>query len=74
MIGEVGSRGLQRLLVTQFVLQSANGEESTLNLLINDWADVQDGRYRYLAIDDSGEIRIKIVIAEYLACEITWTL
>jgi len=51
-----------------------DGDSSTLNLLINDWVDVQEGRYRYLAIDDRGEVKIKIVIAEYLACEVTWTL
>ena len=73
MIGEVGSRGSQRLLATQITLQSLNdGGQSTLNLVINDWLDVQEGCYRYLAIDDVGEIKIKIVIAEYLACEVTW--
>ncbi|MBE0670175.1 MAG: hypothetical protein IH588_06285 [Anaerolineales bacterium] len=72
MFGEVGTRGLQRMLVTQFIIQSENGEESTQNLLIHDWVDVQDGRYRYLAIDDKDEVRIKMVIAEYLACEVVW--
>lgn len=74
MIGEVGSRGFQRLLVTQFTLQSVDGEKSTLGFLLNDWMDVQEGCYRFLAIDDGDEVRIKIVIAEYLACEVTWAL
>jgi hypothetical protein len=74
MIGEVGSRQSQRLLATQVVVQSPDGEKSMLNLLINDWIDVQEDRYRYLAIDDNNEIRIKIIIAEYLACEIVWAL
>ncbi len=74
MIGEVGSRGLQRYFVTQAVIQSVDGEKSIANLLINDWVDVQDNCYRYLAIDDDGKIIIKIIIAEYLACEIIWTL
>ena len=74
MFGEVGSRGLQRMLVTEIKLKSISGDESkTLNLLINDWVDVQEDRYRYLAIDDEGGIIIKIVIAEYLACEVKWT-
>ena len=73
-LGEVGSRQSQRLLVTQFVFRSENGEESTSDLLIDDRVDVQGGRYRYLAIDDGIEIRIKIVIAEYLACEVTWKM
>lgn len=70
--GEIGSRGSQRLLVTEVALESANGEKRKMGLLINDWLDVQDGRYRYLVIDESGEIRIKIVIGEYLACEVLW--
>jgi len=74
LFGEIGSRGLQRVLVTQVSLASENGDEQTLNLVINDWVDVQDGCYRYLAIDDAGEVKIKIVIAEYLACEVTWTV
>jgi hypothetical protein len=72
MFGEVGSRAIQRMLVTQLTLNSPTGESSSIGVLINDWIDVQDGRYRYLAIDDGGEIRIKIVIAEYLACEVSW--
>jgi len=72
MLGEVGSRGLQRSLLTQISLESPNGEKSMLDLLINDWVDVQNGCYRYLAIDDGEGIRIKIVIGEYLACEVTW--
>lgn len=73
MFGEVGSRASQRLLVTQLTLQAADGQTSTLDLLINDWIDVQDGCYRYLAIDDGGTIKVKIIIAEYLACEVTWS-
>ena len=70
--GEVGSRGMQRLLVTQLTLNSPTGELSTLGVIVNDWVDVQDDRYRYLAVDDAGEVRIKIIIRQYLACEIVW--
>lgn len=73
MVGEVGSRALQRTWVTQLTLRSAIGEERILGLLINDWVDVQDGCYRYLAIDRGDEVTVKIVVAEYLACEITWS-
>jgi hypothetical protein len=72
MLGEVGSRGMQRLFATQIIFRPLNGETSTQNLVINDWLDVQEGYYRYLAIDDDDEIKIKIVIAEYLACEVVW--
>jgi hypothetical protein len=74
IFGEVGSRGLQRLLVTQVRLEPIDGGESkTSNLLFIDWVNVQEDRYRYLAIDDEDGITIKIIIAEYLACEVRWT-
>ncbi len=72
IFGEVGSRGMQRLLVTQLTLKSPTGQSSTLGLLVNDWVEVQDGRYRYLSVDDGAEVRVKIVIREYLACEVSW--
>lgn len=72
--GEIGSRGMQRLMVTQFTLQSPTGETSTIDLLINDWVDVQEGRYRYHSADYGDEVRIKIVISEYLACEVVWSI
>ncbi|OJW44331.1 MAG: hypothetical protein BGO56_20360 [Sphingobacteriales bacterium 48-107] len=71
VFGEVGSRNMQRLLVTQMTLRAENGELQNVGMLINDWVDVQDDQYRYIAIDDSG-IVIRIVIAEYFACEVAW--
>lgn len=74
MLGEVGSRGIQRLLVTEIALPTADcGQDSTtIRTLLNDWVEVQEGYYRYLAIDDVGGVVIRIVIAEFLACEIGW--
>ena len=73
LFSEVGSRGLQRLAVTQLVLQSPTGERVTTDLLINDWVDVQEGRYRYLVYDDGTELRARIVLGEYLYCDISWS-
>ena len=72
LFGEVGSRGIQRMLVTQLTLESESGEQSELRLLVNDWVDVQEDQYRYLAIDDVGGLVIRIIVAEYLACEVMW--
>ncbi len=72
MFGEVGSRGLQRMLVTQISLRAQNGKESTLSLLLNDWIDVQEGYYRYLAVDDIHALIIRIIIADFFACEVGW--
>lgn len=72
VLGEIGSRGSRRELVTQLLLQSPTGELLTLNMLINNWIDVQEGRYRYLAVDDTEGASIRMVIAEFLACEVSW--
>jgi hypothetical protein len=71
LLGEVGSRQLNRDFVATIVLESAEGHEISVACLVNDWTDVQDGRYRYLAVHDQG-VSIRIVIDEYLACEVAW--
>lgn len=70
--GEIGSRGMQRWMVAQFSFQSDSGETSTTGMLVNDWIEVQEGRYRYHAIDDGDTAKIKLVIGDYLACEVVW--
>ncbi|GGH02658.1 hypothetical protein [Pedobacter zeae] len=72
VLGEVGSRNQQRLMVIQMPIHSQNGEMHNVGMLINDWVDVQDNNYRYIAIDDMGVVIIRIVIAEFFACEVVW--
>jgi hypothetical protein len=43
------------------------GEEAFLD---NDWQDVQPGRYRYLVMEAPTTVRM--VLSEYLACEVVW--
>jgi len=73
-LGEVGSRNMQRQLVMQMTMLSEDGEQKYGGMIINDWIDVQNERYRYNAIDDMGVQIIRIVIAEYFACEVAWGL
>ena len=72
--GEIGSRGMQRLRVAEIKLAGLSGGEGSLHLVLNDWVVVQEGRYRYQAIDDLGLVRVKIVISEYLVSEISWEI
>jgi hypothetical protein len=58
---EVGSRAFQRLASSVTAGFDFNGG----------WVEVQPGRYRYLAFADEG-VTIRIVISEYLACEVVW--
>lgn len=41
---------------------------------MNDWVDVQEDHYRYLAIEAVDDLVIRIVVAEYLGCELAWRL
>lgn len=74
LIGEVGCRASQRMAVMELGLQSPTGEETSMEVpaFLTDWQDVQNGRYRYLAVDDEGGVLVRIVVCEYLACEVLW--
>ena len=37
----------------------------------NDWIEVQPDRYRYHTTIDAG-VRVRLVLSEYLACEVIW--
>jgi hypothetical protein len=73
LIGEIGSRQSQRQLITQVLLRSHDGVERIMGFVTNDWIDVQEDCYRYMASDDGDSIRVKMVIREYLACEVVWS-
>lgn len=72
IFGEVGSRNMQRLMVMQMARLAENGEHQNIGMIVNDWVDVQDDQYRYIAIDDMGVKIIRIVIAEFYGCEVAW--
>ena len=61
---EVGTRALQRVVVW--------GAENPA-VLDPDWIDVQESQYRYFAIAESA-VMVRIVVGEYLACEVIWGL
>jgi hypothetical protein len=56
---EVGSRGMQRLLVAE-------------GSIYCDWIVAQEGRYRYLAAVTSEGVLVRTVLSEYLGCEVFW--
>lgn len=73
VFGEVGSRGMQRFAVMQMTLRSATGELIEHSVPLAGWVEVQDGRYRYLATSESSGARVRIVISEFLACDVRWS-
>jgi len=74
LFGEIGSRNMQRMFAAEVMLKSESGEQKKMQVIVNDWVDVQEDRYRYLAIDDVNGVVIRIVISEYLACEVAWNI
>lgn len=72
IIDEVGSRGMQRLYMIELAEVSQVGRHPWTGVLLNDWIDVQEGHYRYFASAGRDRVTVKIVLREYLACEVVW--
>jgi hypothetical protein len=58
---EIGSRAFMNLLVVGNEVYDQEGG----------WTVLQRGRYRY-AVMQPGEIVVRLVLSEYLACEVAW--
>ncbi len=69
---EVGSRAMQRMSVLQPRLSGPQGDGAFPGFIIQDWQDVQDERYAYLATADGTEVRVRSIIGGYLACDVRW--
>lgn len=70
---EIGSRAMQRMVVAQFTFTGPDGGEQQHDaLLVHDWLEVQEGRYRYVAYEDHSGVHVKIVMDEYLYCYASW--
>ena len=74
VFGEIGSRNMQRMFAAEVSMQSQPGDQQKLQVVVNDWVDVQEGYYRYLAIDDICGVVVRIIISEYFACEVGWKI
>lgn len=62
---EVGSRAMQRMVIATDGIGAS--------ILKPGWMVVQEGRYRYLTSNEEA-ITVRIVISEFLACEVIWGL
>jgi len=72
ILPEVGSRASRRLMVIQPTLAGFGASVPVPGLMLQDWQEVQKDRYSYLATDDGAEIRVRILIGGYLACDVRW--
>ena len=57
-----------------FAIWPEVGSRAMQRLVQNEhgWIEVQLGRYRYLATTDA-VVRVRLVLSEYLACEVIWS-
>lgn len=64
----------ENLLKHGFTIWPEVGSRAMQRLIQNEhgWIEVQPGRYRYLATIDA-VVRVRLVLSEYLACEIIWS-
>ena len=62
---EVGSRMMQRAFI---VHRLGDSQE----VYFDSWQDVQDGVYRYTVTQGPEGILVRMVLREYLACEVGW--
>lgn len=73
---EVGSRASQRFEVVSMTLAPTDPSlpsQEVQMLMRPGWLEVQEGRYRYLAQDLGDEVVVRIVLSEFLACEVVWS-
>uniref|UniRef100_Q31F37 HNH endonuclease 5 domain-containing protein n=1 Tax=Hydrogenovibrio crunogenus (strain DSM 25203 / XCL-2) TaxID=317025 RepID=Q31F37_HYDCU len=75
ILGEVGARKSQRIDIAEVnLINISTGEPLTIPMIINDWIEVQENKYRYHTIEDADKITIKIVFSEFLACQVIWKI
>ena len=72
VFGEVGSRSTQRTQVIELTFQTEEEGQTKDIFLMNDWIEVQENRYKYLAFEIEAGIAVHIVIGGYLGCQIIW--
>lgn len=71
LLPEIGSRAMLRIVAVQPLVPFADAGPGT-SFLMQDWVDVQESRYAYLATDDGSEIRVRMLIGGFLACDVRW--
>ncbi|MBT1063988.1 hypothetical protein KJY73_10410 [Bowmanella sp. Y26] len=74
LYGEIGSRNMQRMIPAEVTFKSESGFLEKRKVLVNDWIGVQEERYSYLAIDDLSGVTVRILVSNYLACEVVWEI
>ena len=74
ILPEIGSRAFRNIYVVQMETEPTNGTGYRVPMLLMDWVDVQEGFYKYQVYLKSGQIWVKMIIRDFLYCEVVMTL
>lgn len=74
MLPEMGSHAFGNIYVIQLPLGSLGGSNnSSANLPLLDWTDIQGGEYRYVAyLDTANKLVVKMIIMDFLYGEVVF--
>lgn len=75
VLGEIGSRSSRRLIVIECLLKETNSNNfKKSNFVFNPWIEVQRDRYKYIVSEYEDNIKVRIIIRGFFACEVIWNL
>ena len=55
-------------------MESTDGDECRIPMLLMDWVDVQEGFYKYQVYYKNGQVWVKMIIRDFLYCEVAMSL
>lgn len=74
ILPEIGSRAFRNIYVVEMETKSADGAGCRMPMLFMDWVDVQEGYYKYQVYFKNGQLWVKMIIRDFLYCEVVMSL
>jgi hypothetical protein len=74
ILPEVGSRAFRNIYVVEMEMNSVEGNLNRIPMLLMDWVDVQAGYYKYQVYLKNEQVWVKMIIRDFLYCEVVMLL
>lgn len=74
ILPEIGSRAFRNIDVVEMEMESTDGDGCRIPMLLMDWVDVQEGFYKYQVYYKNGQVWVKMIIRDFLYCEVAMSL
>lgn len=74
ILPEIGSRAFRNIYVVEMEMESTDGDGCRIPMLLMDWVDVQEGFYKYQVYYKNGQVWVKMIIRDFLYCEVAMSL